>query len=62
MTCPKDIAPPGADFCEGNLGAPALLDALMAKACPEAVLHFCRQHLGGGIDGKSPQIFSKQHR
>ena len=38
---------PGADFCEGNLGDPALLDALMAKARPEAVLHFADSTLVG---------------
>lgn len=38
---------PGADFCEGNLGDPALLDALMAKARPEAVLHFAGSTLVG---------------
>lgn len=38
---------PGAEFCEGNLGDPALLDALMAKARPEAVLHFAGSTLVG---------------
>jgi UDP-glucose 4-epimerase len=38
---------PGAEFCEGNLGNPALLEALMAKARPEAVLHFAGSTLVG---------------
>ena len=38
---------PGADFCEGNLGDPALLDALVAKVRPEAVLHFAGSTLVG---------------
>ena len=38
---------PGAEFCEGNIGDPALLDALMAKVQPEAVLHFAGSTLVG---------------
>jgi UDP-glucose 4-epimerase len=38
---------PGAEFCEGNLGDPALLDALVAKVRPEAVLHFAGSTLVG---------------
>ena len=37
----------GADFCEGNFGDLALLDAVMAKARPEAVLHFAGSTLVG---------------
>jgi UDP-glucose 4-epimerase len=46
---------PGAEFCEGNLGDPALLDALMAKARPEAVLHFA----GSALVGESMENPSK---
>lgn len=38
---------PGAEFCEGNIGDPALLDALVAKVRPEAVLHFAGSTLVG---------------
>ncbi|MDC0143154.1 UDP-glucose 4-epimerase GalE [Verrucomicrobia bacterium] len=38
---------PGAQFCEGNIGDPALLDALMTKARPEVVLHFAGSALVG---------------
>lgn len=38
---------PGVDFCEGNFGDLALLDAVMAKARPEAVLHFAGSTLVG---------------
>ena len=37
----------GAEFCIGNIGDSALLDALMAKARPEAVLHFAGSTLVG---------------
>jgi len=42
---------PGAEFCEGNIGDPALLDALMAKVQPEAILHFA----GSALVGESMQ-------